>query len=246
MAQFLTTNGVSHRLESIIDHAKDFLYLISPYLQINDQLRLRIDDSTRECRNTHIVYGKKKEGCTKDIEWMKSTGNIKVHFFENLHAKCYMNENEAIITSMNLFMYSQQTNNEMGVYVTLKDDPDLFRDLLSEAERIIRKSEIVIDIKPISVKPIYTKSTPKTVYHESYVETKNQHYGYCIRTGRQMTFNAKGPMCFKAFSTWAQFADQHYPEHYCHFSGEASNGETSFAHPILRKNWKAAQRMFDL
>ena len=39
MAEFLTTTGISHKLETIINGASDRLILVSPYLKINDRLR---------------------------------------------------------------------------------------------------------------------------------------------------------------------------------------------------------------
>lgn len=61
--------------------------------------------------------------------------------------------------------------------------------------------------------------------------------GFCIRTGRQIPFSSKLPTCDTAFQSWKKFNNDEYRENYCHFSGEPSNGETSFSKPILRKNW---------
>jgi hypothetical protein len=65
--------------------------------------------------------------------------------------------------------------------------------------------------------------------------------GFCIRTGVQIPFNQKHPMCDKAFQSWEKFSNDEYPEKYCHFSGEQTNGETTFSRPILRKNWNKAK-----
>lgn len=35
--------------------------------------------------------------------------------------------------------------------------------------------------------------------------------------------------------------DLNYPEKYCHFSGDKSNGKTSKIKPILGKYWKVAK-----
>ncbi|WP_207423736.1 phospholipase D-like domain-containing protein [Desertivirga brevis] len=67
--------------------------------------------------------------------------------------------------------------------------------------------------------------------------------GYCIRTGQQIPFNLKKPFCSQAFSTWSQFGNKDYAENYCHFSGEDSNGNTSFANPILKRNWRKAKEL---
>ena len=52
-----------------------------------------------------------------------------------------MNESAAIITSMNLYEFSQVNNNEMGVYIERDVEPELYRDTYEEAQRLIRVSE---------------------------------------------------------------------------------------------------------
>jgi hypothetical protein len=67
--------------------------------------------------------------------------------------------------------------------------------------------------------------------------------GYCIRTGVSIPFNLKRPLCDDAFQSWSKYSNPDYPEKFCHFSGEKSNGETSFKMPILKKNWSKAKEM---
>ena len=74
----------------------------------------------------------------------------------------------------------------------------------------------------------------------------NVQTGFCIRTGVSIPFNVEKPMSYEAFKTWSRFGDPEYPEKFCHFSGEPSNGDTCVNRPILRKNWKRAKEIFDL
>lgn len=67
--------------------------------------------------------------------------------------------------------------------------------------------------------------------------------GYCIRTRQEIPFNMDKPLCKEAFDVWVQFEDVEYPEKFCHFSGEPSNGETCFRRPVLRKNWNKAREI---
>ncbi|UBZ07257.1 phospholipase D family protein [Salegentibacter mishustinae] len=73
-------------------------------------------------------------------------------------------------------------------------------------------------------------------------QDKEPKKGYCIRTREEIDFNPERPMSNKAFKMWNKYGDKNYQEKFCHFSGEPSNGETSFAKPILRKNWKKAMK----
>ena len=70
--------------------------------------------------------------------------------------------------------------------------------------------------------------------------------GFCIRTGVSIPFNIEKPLSKEAYKKWNEYADETYPEKYCHFSGEPSNGETSVTQPILKKNWKKANERFSM
>jgi phosphatidylserine/phosphatidylglycerophosphate/cardiolipin synthase-like enzyme len=61
-------------------------------------------------------------------------------FVTNLHAKCYLNETTAIVTSMNLYEFSQQNNDEMGILVTWDADRQLYQDIYAEAQRLGRNA----------------------------------------------------------------------------------------------------------
>ena len=54
-----------------------------------------------------------------------------------------MNENEALLTSMNLYEFSQVNNNEMGIIVSRDQDTKLYEDIKEESMRLVRASEII-------------------------------------------------------------------------------------------------------
>jgi hypothetical protein len=70
------------------------------------------------------------------LEWIKEIQDLKIYEKLNLHAKCYLNEERAIICSMNLYDYSQQTNIEMGILITRKDDEQAYESLIDEINNI--------------------------------------------------------------------------------------------------------------
>lgn len=58
--------------------------------------------------------------------------NIRTSFYKDPDAKCCLNEKEAILTSMNLFEFSQvNNNNEMGIYSRRDADTQRLRSCLS-------------------------------------------------------------------------------------------------------------------
>ena len=239
MAKFLDTTGVSYHLQQLINKANEKLVIISPYLKINDRIKQSLEDKNRMKIDIRVVYGK-NELQPDENNWLKSMTSIRSSFCKDLHAKCYLNESEAIITSMNLYEFSQVNNNEMGIHIDKITDPDLYKDIYDEAQRLIRISdEIVVSVVKAASNE---KSTVKP--NSRQIETSNN--GFCIRTGVEIPFNVEKPMSFDAFKSWNKYGDPEYPEKYCHFSGEFSNGETCVIRPILKKNWKKAKEIHGL
>src|SRR3546814_452945 len=142
MAKFLNTSATNYFLEELIKDAKDRLILISPYLKINDRVKELLADKNRLKIDVRMVYGK-SELQPLEISWLREQTYIRTSFCKNLHAKCYLNEELCIVTSLNLYEFSQVNNNEMGILIRRSDDAELYRDAYEEAQRIIRISEEV-------------------------------------------------------------------------------------------------------
>ena len=244
MAKFLDTTGVSYHLQQLINKANEKLVLISPYLKINDRIKQSLEDKDRLKIDIRVVYGK-NELQPEENNWLKSMTSIRSSFCKDLHAKCYLNENEAIITSMNLYEFSQVNNNEMGIYIEKNSDPELYKDIYDEAQRLIRVSdEIIVSVEKAPTKEKQLEKNEIKVKTEKKSDSKQT--GFCIRTGVSIPFNVEKPLSYEAFKSWSKFSDPDYPEKFCHYSGEPSNGETSVSRPILKKNWRKAKEQFDL
>lgn len=142
MAKFLNTSGTNFFLEELIKNAKERLILISPYLRLNNRIKELLEDKDRMKIDIRIVYGK-SDLHPDEIKWMQKLDYVRVSFCKNLHAKCYLNEGECIVSSLNLYEFSQVNNNEMGILVRKYEDDEVFKDAYEEAQRIIRISDEV-------------------------------------------------------------------------------------------------------
>lgn len=207
----------------------------------------------------------------EDFIFFKDFPNIEIRFEKRLHAKYYANENAAILASMNLYNFSQDNNIEAGVLTNRKGilesitgQDTLENDAAGYFQRVIEQSDLLFlkepkfESKLMGISRRYigseieidilsdffnNKLDTDTVFKKhTYISKKSpKQMGFCIRTGTPIPFNAKLPMCDSAFQSWKKFNNSEYPEKFCHFSGEPSNGETSFSKPILRKNWTNAK-----
>lgn len=241
MAKFLNTTGVSYHLELIIKDTKDRLILISPYLQFSERIKEHLKNLYLQKRDIRIIFRENKLQLEENI-WLESQIGIKTSLCKNLHAKCYLNESYAIVTSMNLYEFSQQNNNEMGIYVSKEEDPDLYKSISEEANRLLMISE---DVR-ITIKKVSNDIPLKTENKKVEPKKSNELNGFCIRTGNPIPFDLLKPLSYEAFKSWSKFSDPDYEEKFCHFSGESSFGETSVNKPILKKNWKKAKEKFKL
>lgn len=142
MAKFLDTTGVNFYLQNLIKEASVQLVLVSPYLQLNDRIRELLEDKNRMKIDVRIVYGK-VELRPDEIRWLRGLDLVRTSFCKNLHAKCYLSESACIVTSMNLYEFSQVNNNEMGIYFDATEDARLFADAKEEVQRILRVSDTV-------------------------------------------------------------------------------------------------------
>ncbi len=140
MAEFLITTGINHKLEQIIINSNKSLLFISPYIKISEMLLQRLKEKAEDGVEINFVYGKKRY--QEDVNKLKQLPNINIYYLENLHAKLYSNEYDMILTSLNLYEFSQVQNREMGIYFNSDNDPRLFEDALSEAKSILKISEL--------------------------------------------------------------------------------------------------------
>ena len=135
MAEFLTRHGIVHHLRTIIEDAEKELVLISPYIKADEETKDLLKDTKRSTR-INVVYGKRE--LLKEEERFLNDLSITSTFRENLHAKCYLNEKQALLTSMNLYEFSMENNDEMGILVDKDNDPDIYEKIHRQAMRYVK------------------------------------------------------------------------------------------------------------
>ena len=221
MVKFLKTAGVSYRLEEIITGAGERLVIISPFLRINNRIKELLEDKNRVKIDIRVVYGK-SELQPDEINWLESMSSIRTSFCKDLHAKCYLNEDQALLTSMNLYEYSQVNNYEMGVLVNRRDEPELYEEILREAMRIVRISEeIRVKVSKVETKKVSQKASRRRAPRrkEGPIPKKPSN-GFCVRCReRSLPFNLEKPYCSACFKIWNRYKNEEYKEKHCHKCG---------------------------
>lgn len=175
------------------------------------------------------------------MKFLQGLRFVILKYNEDLHAKCYVNDDKMIITSLNLYEFSMANNKEMGVLIDKNDSADkqLFEDAYKEVDYINETSQ---QFELNAPKQPYVKQIENKSNKDKSISDTNNQTGFCIRTGIKIPFNVEKPMSYEAFKSWSKYSDDEYPEKFCHFSGEPSNGETSVSRPILKKKLEKSKR----
>lgn len=157
MAKFLTTIDIASQLRELIMEADKTLYLVSPYLQISKDFQELLVSREKNKKETIIIYGK-NELTPDQLKFLTSLRYVYLKFYENLHAKCYINDTKLIITSLNFYEYSMINNKEMGVLYDTLTEVD--KDIYSKALEYVKLIEDNSDDKPFELNINYNLNNP--------------------------------------------------------------------------------------
>jgi hypothetical protein len=157
-----------------------------------------------------------------------------------------------VITSLNLYDYSEQKNREYGVFLSRQEDIEAFNEALAETKRIIeyiklstnKKSGDIINVvkserqKLQSLNKQHKESDSKGFWNKNlsemlsgfFANISGIHTGYCIGCGKKSDYDIKKPYCPDCFSEWAKNKQQ--KAKYCHECGRKSI--TSTNKPLCR------------
>lgn len=233
MAKFLTTRGTTSKIEYIINHAKRHVVLISPFVKIPETLFQCIQGVDKNNVKISIVFGK------KDLEpevkgQLGTLKNLKLYYLENLHAKCFFNEDTLVITSLNLYDFSEHSNREMGVLLTQKDDEIAFKEAIEEANRIINLADNLLKTQNDSKGSLSGRTASSRKKSEG-----TGLNGYCIRCDSKIPFNPDKPYCPTCFKEWSQWENPDYEEEYCHKCGK--HKVTTIERPLCNACYRKLQ-----
>lgn len=238
---FLTTRGIGDVLERIISRAQEEIVLVSPYVDIPSGMFERLLSADRRGVSITIVYGKSTLS-TEVMGLLNQLQHLALYFDKKLHAKCYYNEEAMIISSMNLYDYSERNNHEMGILI--EEGNPVYGEAREEVKHYISVSEIIREpvIAPTTQRRIFRSILEKTglvneAQVDSVIEKQAIALGYCIRCGGRIRHDLKTPFCSDCYKKWAQYKNERFTEKYCHTCGE--NNRTSFAYPQCRSCYRS-------
>jgi hypothetical protein len=110
--KFIPPLEIASQLMTLIQEAESELVLVSPYINIRSWDKMKKCLSKAVERGVNVTFYVRNHN-KQDVSDLIDIG-IKPILIENLHAKLYYNETYGIVTSLNLYYYSDQNSIEIA------------------------------------------------------------------------------------------------------------------------------------
>lgn len=234
----ITHGSVQKEVMDLIDHAQKVLVLVSPYLTPWKGLSLAIQRAY--ARGVSIIMilrgGEDREKQASAVASLRPY-LYSVRFIEYLHAKVYLSDHEAVLTSMNLVESSALNSVEFAVSVKAQQHPDAYQQACKLCEALMATAEQ--DLRREASQPLASSPAARlTNARPPLREARQRSAGYCIRCHESVAHNTEKPLCPDCFRTWQRFENPDYVEECCHQCGRQS--ATSLRKPLCKRCYDAA------
>lgn len=221
-------------LYRLLEEAREFVTLVSPYLSIEKLRDLERNIQSALKRKVKVVLftrardahtaGPSQTGLQK-LEALVQQG-LKLHEVPDLHAKLYVSERCALVTSLNLIESSFNNSIEIGMWVSAQHaEYKQLRDFIQrELEPHARPFLPQVEDGP-SEEPARRVAPPAPraagpVRRGGRSPRREVETGYCIRCGDELELNPDKPYCAQDYAVWARYSNPDYEDEYCHGCGE--------------------------
>ena len=148
---------------------------------------------------------------------------------------------------MNLYEFSQEKNDEMGILVTKKEDQPLYAAIYEQAIRWKDNSDNKRARTPGKRRP---KSKPvskglRSTQKERPTLRTDAKEGFCIRCKVSVSFKPEElrPYCYNCYTTWSEFENPEFKEQYCHVCGKKNS--SSMLKPLCRSCYRVYKTVFE-
>ena len=217
-SQIISNHHISPAILDLIGEAKSKLTLVSPYVKPWGHLESALMEAVSKGVQIHLIFRADQVDEYKySLEKLVRMG-IQLSAVENLHAKIFLSDHAALITSMNLYDFSSANSEEIGISITDQSLLNQTRDFVKTLEH-----------KAFPVKKSLVDKISDGIAFVSDVKRGLKNEGNCIRCGVTIEFNPDRPMCPKCYKSWSKYKNPDFTEKYCHDCGQPY--KTSIARP---------------
>jgi len=183
-------------ISKIINRAEDYICLVSPYLNLGNELTESIIKAVGKGVEVTLIHNSRAVEQNSPPAEIKRLLEAGCHLYHhpNLHAKVYFNERYFMMGSVNLLIGSFENSFELGM---ISNDRNWFQQIHKYTNDILAS-----DI-----------TRPTTV------DDAEPRAGFCIRCKSEIRYDYSHPYCSNCFKSWAVQKDTTSKEANCHHCG---------------------------
>lgn len=238
--EILTNERVAADVHNLIASATTHLIIVTPYFNPWTRVRKAMEAAqAKGVRVELLLRGGEKLTENQSASADYARLGMRVHFLERLHAKVYLSESAAILTSLNLITASANDSYEIGIKLSRTADADAYRAVVAEVQALMKAAQ---DERNVAHAREATEPPPKKSRSQSTPSrrTKVQLDGFCIRCQDPIEIDVEQPFCDTCYASWAKYENEDYEESFCHVCGDEA--VTSAAKPLCKPCWRANSR----
>lgn len=242
--QVVKDDEIAPAVLRIIREAKEFVVLVSPFNAFWTHLKNEIQIAIQRKVRVTLIYQAESYARGDGTEWLLAQGGT-VYRHPNLHAKIYLNESSAMLSSMNLTQGSSKNSLDIGMLVEGTDGS--YKELLDYARRLANLATRIETPSVGSTSGVEQREEPSPTRDGSFRHTLLRNSdeisrtaiktarawltrGRCIRCQKIIPFDADNPLCEAHYEIWNQYKNKDYQEQFCHKCGKRS--PTTYAKPL--------------
>lgn len=250
--RIFTDNAITGEIIRIIDSARTKVALVSPYIDRVAHVEQAIAKAI--ARDVRVTVFTRMDGTAlggsnsrEAIDWYRQN-QVEVVGVRDLHAKFYINETTAVVTSMNLLRSSWSGSLELGLVVSGEHHSQLVTYLNETIWPWADSSNATsTEVRETSARetPPGRRPSPKAQSNKSegFFETIFREVkevlvsggGFCLRCRAPLTaadLDSGKVLCPRDYREWAKYKNAEFVEKYCTTCGREA--KTSYARPQCR------------
>lgn len=164
---------ISGEIMTLLDEADKEVIIVSPFVQVSEWKKLERTFENLKSRNVSVkfFYRKGNETAQTEIEGL----GFNAIPIENLHCKIYYNEKSAIVSSMNLYKYSDENSLDIA-YKTEKEQE--FKELREFYNRYIELNYRILTDRELLDK----------LNNDFFIEFPKTKYGFKFKDGELVIY----------------------------------------------------------
>lgn len=215
MPVILDSEKTSFFIEDIIRSAEEHLSLMLPVFKLSIPLFQLLTDAAERGVSITILFSS-DELEIYEKKAISELRNIEILCCAELNSRCYFNEKNMIITSIDLHSIFENKTGNISIGLNREEDKSLYEDVLHLYNSFYESSIVLI-----------TENKKKSCKPESMT---NPYHGFCIRCAMPITFNISKPYCRQCANQFKPESNNIITENYCHLC--ASKTSTFYHFPL--------------